>query len=103
MAPAWVAMCQPSASSAIELNQEPAAISTTMVIAVSPTTIQVRRSCRVVLAAQEIVSLEPGFVAESPRMIGAAFCRVGLIGCSPRGARRRGHLEADGTVPHGMK
>src|SRR5260221_5115317 len=45
-APAWVDMCQPSASSAIEPKIVPPAISTTIMAAVSPTTAQVRRSLR---------------------------------------------------------
>src|SRR5260370_36093685 len=45
-APAWVDMCQPSASSAIEPNIVPPAISTTIMAAVSATTAQVRRSLR---------------------------------------------------------
>ena len=44
MAAACVPMCQPSASSAIELNHQPAPISTTMVEAVSQTTTRVRNS-----------------------------------------------------------
>jgi len=39
-----VAMCQPSASSAIEPVMSPATISAAMVAAVIPTTIHVRRS-----------------------------------------------------------
>ena len=71
-------MCQPSASSAIELNQEPAAISTTMVMAVRPTTIQVRRSClscwlpRKLCVSNQDSSLSPRmmppFAASSYRM-----------------------------------
>src|SRR5882757_4100594 len=45
-APAWVDMCQPSASSAIEPKSVPPAISATIMTAVSPTTAQVRRSLR---------------------------------------------------------
>ena len=45
-AAAWVDMCQPSASSAIEPKIAPPAISTTIIAAVSPTTSQVRRSLR---------------------------------------------------------
>ncbi len=45
-APAWVDMCQPSASSAIEPNSVPPAISATIMVAVRPTTNQVRRSLR---------------------------------------------------------
>ena len=37
---ACVLMCQPSASSAMELKSQPAAISTTIIVAVSPTTRQ---------------------------------------------------------------
>src|SRR5260221_5555713 len=43
---AWVDICQPSASSAIEPKIVPPAISATIMAAVSPTTAQVRRSLR---------------------------------------------------------
>ena len=43
-AAAWVAMCQPSASSAIDPESHPAEISPTIMTVVSPTTNQVRRS-----------------------------------------------------------
>src|ERR1043166_5869649 len=45
-APAWVDMCQPSASSAIEPYTMPPAISATIIVAVRPTTAHVRRSLR---------------------------------------------------------
>ena len=38
-------MCQPSATSANDPNIEPPTISTTIITAVSATTLQVRRSC----------------------------------------------------------
>src|SRR5690349_12877422 len=43
-APAWVDMCQPSASSAIEPNIMPPAISATIIAAGRPTTAHVRRT-----------------------------------------------------------
>ncbi|WP_425415740.1 hypothetical protein [Paracoccus chinensis] len=46
MAPAWVDMCQPSATSAIEPKMLPAVISTTIIVAVMAMTSQVRRSLR---------------------------------------------------------
>jgi hypothetical protein len=45
-AEAWLAMCQPSASSAIELKTVPATISTTIIAAVSAITRRVFRSLR---------------------------------------------------------
>ena len=44
MASAWLLMCQPSASSAIELNHQPAAISATIATSVNHSTKRVPRS-----------------------------------------------------------
>jgi hypothetical protein len=44
MAPAWLAMCQPSASSAMEPKIQPEKISTAMVATVSQKTKRVPRS-----------------------------------------------------------
>ncbi len=59
-APACVDMCQPSATTAIEPNIVPPTISATIMTAVSATTNQVRRSCAVVLGAEEDVGVLPG-------------------------------------------
>ncbi|OOO02826.1 MAG: hypothetical protein USCGTAYLOR_00936 [Chromatiales bacterium USCg_Taylor] len=45
-APAWVNMCQPSASRAMDPNTKPATISPTIMLAVSATTSQTRFSLR---------------------------------------------------------
>ena len=51
-AAAWVAMCQPSATSAIEPYQVPPMISATIMTSVSATTHRVRRAWSVVVLAQ---------------------------------------------------
>src|SRR5215204_5968730 len=54
-AAAWVNMCQPSATSAIEPKIDPATISATIMTPVSATTDHVRRSVALVLLAEKNV------------------------------------------------
>src|SRR5260370_42122135 len=95
-APAWVDMCQPSASSAIEPNIVPPAISTTIMAAVSPTTAQVRRSLRAWAAPRKTWSWR-----QSARVW---LCTRGLLFRLEVGLDPAGELygERSGLAVHGL-